>query len=161
MMRFFLFCLFALVALVPFGATASNVSKSNLNETQLSASERELLQATNKIRGKYNAGSVTPNPVLMNLARNYVRLVAEKNELNHKIGGDISKRLARVGYFQQRSGENLAAGPISPTDVVYAWLGSEHHKKNLLDSRFTEIGIGIYRAPNGVVFYCQILALPQ
>jgi uncharacterized protein YkwD len=159
-MRFFLFCLFALIALLPFGS-ASTKSKNNLNENQLSAGERELLQATNKIRGKYNVDSVEPNPILMDLARSYVKRIAEKNDLNHNIDGSISKRLKRVGYLYQRSGENLAAGPLSPTDIVYAWLGSEHHKKNLLDSRFTEIGIGIYRAPNGVIFYCQILAQPQ
>ena len=43
-------------------------------------------------------------------------------------------------------GENLAWGETSmatPRAIVAGWMGSDAHRANILDARFTEIGIGI------------------
>ncbi|MDP2650630.1 MAG: CAP domain-containing protein, partial [bacterium] len=50
------------------------------------------------------------------------------------------------GYDYISVGENLALGPFaSDAAVVEAWMGSPGHRANILNSRFTEIGVGAVR----------------
>ena len=41
-------------------------------------------------------------------------------------------------------GENLEAGAPSAVSVMTAWMGSEHHRENILDERFNKLGVGYY-----------------
>ncbi|MGE7771859.1 CAP domain-containing protein [Viridibacillus arvi] len=45
-----------------------------------------------------------------------------------------------ISYYY--AGENIAAGQISPKDVMNSWMNSPGHKANMLNSRFTHIGVG-------------------
>ena len=38
--------------------------------------------------------------------------------------------------------ENMAWGQTTPSGVMNTWMNSEGHRKNILDSRFTEIAVG-------------------
>ncbi len=52
-------------------------------------------------------------------------------------------------------GENLAWGQgdlSSPRATITAWLNSPHHRANLFDPRWTDLGIG-YRPPTGFLGY--------
>lgn len=50
------------------------------------------------------------------------------------------------GYDYISVGENLALGPFASDEaVVEAWMGSPGHRANILNSRFTEIGVGAVR----------------
>ena len=42
-------------------------------------------------------------------------------------------------------GENLAKGQLTAEEVVRDWMGSEGHRRNILQPSFTEIGVGIFR----------------
>ena len=57
-------------------------------------------------------------------------------------GGTPGDRITSQGYQWTTWGENLAAGLRSPEEVVQAWIDSSHHRANLLNSYFKEIGIG-------------------
>lgn len=48
-----------------------------------------------------------------------------------------------VGYNYQYAGENLAVHYFQAEDVQSAWMASPSHRKNILDERFTEVGVGI------------------
>jgi uncharacterized protein YkwD len=52
-------------------------------------------------------------------------------------------RLLAAGYTADVVGENLAAGQTSVEIVMEAWLHSADHRRNLLDPRFTQLGVGI------------------
>lgn len=41
-------------------------------------------------------------------------------------------------------GENIAGGFISPEDVMEGWMNSPGHRSNILDSKWTSVGIGCY-----------------
>ena len=44
--------------------------------------------------------------------------------------------------FPAGGGENIAAGYGSPGDVVAAWMSSEGHRANILNSSYTQVGVG-------------------
>ncbi|MGA9289383.1 MAG: CAP domain-containing protein, partial [Anaerobacillus sp.] len=41
------------------------------------------------------------------------------------------------------AGENIAQGQQTPEAVVDAWMKSEGHRKNIMNSSFTHIGVGL------------------
>ncbi|MHB8875514.1 MAG: CAP domain-containing protein, partial [Myxococcaceae bacterium] len=78
------------------------------------------------------------------VAQAYSDQLAAENFFAHVApdGADLRARLTRAGYRYQSAGENLglAVGPLA------AHFGIEHspgHRKNLLDSGFTRIGVGV------------------
>jgi uncharacterized protein YkwD len=42
------------------------------------------------------------------------------------------------------NGENIAQGQRSPEDVMEDWIDSPGHNENMLNSRFTRVGIGYF-----------------
>jgi len=56
--------------------------------------------------------------------------------------------ISQADYQYQHAGENLARDFEDSMDVVNAWMASPTHKKNILDSRFENIGVAVM---NGVI----------
>jgi uncharacterized protein YkwD len=71
-------------------------------------------------------------------------------------------RVRRTGYDARVVGENLAVGAHSETEVVEGWLHSPGHCENLMDARFTDMGVGYAGAepPRAGEYWVQVLALP-
>lgn len=55
-------------------------------------------------------------------------------------GSDLPLRAQRAGYSFRRISENLALCPCDGAEVVQAWLGSDGHRRNLLDPNISEMG---------------------
>jgi uncharacterized protein YkwD len=71
---------------------------------------------------------------------------------DHKRSGGPSfvQRIRRTGYLRGARkwvvGENIAwaeAQHSTPGGIVKAWMASPHHKENILDGTYEEIGIGL------------------
>jgi len=52
-------------------------------------------------------------------------------------------------------GENIAAGQIDPEKVMDSWMNSPGHRANILDDEFESIGIGHFKASNGLNYWVQ------
>jgi uncharacterized protein YkwD len=67
-----------------------------------------------------------------------------------------------VGYVSRLTGENIAYGPDSAEEVVAGWLGSAGHCANLMDSRFSAMGLAFSIEPKKhVVHWVLDEALPR
>ena len=53
-----------------------------------------------------------------------------------------------AGFEEGTAGENLGYGFWTPEEVCLAWKNSRTHYNNILDERFTEIGIGVAADPD-------------
>lgn len=62
--------------------------------------------------------------------------------------GDFADREGAAGYDWQLAGENLAAGFMTPRDVVAAWMDSTEHCRNILWPEFRDMGTG--ETPRGI-----------
>ncbi len=79
-------------------------------------------------------------------------------------GSTPAQRVERAGYGAHRIvGENIAAGAMSPTEVTAGWLASPAHCENIMDRRFTQIGIGYAASPHSDVgmYWTQDFAAPR
>ena len=59
-----------------------------------------------------------------------------------------------IGHYSE-TGENIAAGHKSPTEVVAAWMSSRKNKANILDSNYTSIGVSVNMDDSGRLFWVQ------
>lgn len=71
-------------------------------------------------------------------------------------GTNFSTSLSQQGVTYKRSGENIAWGQQSPEEVVSAWMNSSSHRTNIMNSRFTKIGVGYHQNVNGVNYWSQL-----
>ena len=69
--------------------------------------------------------------------------MARHNLLEHRgrDGSSAADRVTRAGYDWRSVGENIAAGQPSPQEVVAGWLRSPGHCANLMEPRFTDMGV--------------------
>ena len=50
--------------------------------------------------------------------------------------------MKKFGITYRSAGENIAKGQRTPQAVVNAWMNSSGHRANILNSSFTQIGVG-------------------
>jgi len=75
-------------------------------------------------------------------------------------GSTPASRVTRAGYAWRAVGENLAAGVATPDEAVAGWMQSAPHCQNLMDPRFTDMGVGYSVNPKNpsVIFWTQVFA---
>jgi uncharacterized protein YkwD len=102
---------------------------------------------------------------LNDAAREHARDMAKHSMLSHS-GSDGSTpavRVTRERYTWRVVGENVASGPTTADEVVAGWLASPHHCENLMDPRYTDMGIAYTVDPKSEsgVYWAQEFALPR
>ena len=124
-----------------------------------------LVDLTNSDRLNNNLIALKTNLLLEQAAKLKAENMAELSYFSHTSpnGKTPWKWLDEVGYSFRYAGENLAVNFSDSIDVEKAWMNSVSHKKNILNSNFTEIGIGtatgIYKNKEAV-FVVQFFGRP-
>lgn len=62
-----------------------------------------------------------------------------------------------LGIVSYVSGENIALGQISPEKVSNSWRNSPGHYANMINTRFTKIGVGVIKY-NGNYYWVQLFS---
>ncbi len=138
------------------------VTKRKLGK--LNRMEQAILKLTNRERKKHDKPALTAVSHLNVIAQQHAINMARQQKMDHKFDDkSVQDRLKGVGYKFGSYGENLAAGYKNEKIAVQGWMKSPPHRENILDEKdlgFTQIGIGVQRAANGVWYYCQVFARP-
>lgn len=71
-------------------------------------------------------------------------------------GSSFATALTEQKVSYRSAGENIAWGQRSPQEVVTAWMNSEGHRANIMNAKFTTIGVGYYQNANGTNYWCQL-----
>ncbi|HEY3559808.1 MAG TPA: CAP domain-containing protein [Kribbella sp.] len=106
--------------------------------------ERQVLDYTNQIRQQQGCGPLRLDSALVEAAGKHASDMVRRHYMDHTNpdGQDPGDRMKAAGYRGSSWGENIAAGYDSAQKVVAAWMQSDGHRKNILNCRFTTIGIG-------------------
>ena len=77
--------------------------------------------------------------------------MANLNMVEHQLPSeaDLEGRLAEAGARFSVIAENIAVG-ASPPIIHGGWMDSPGHRKNILDPRFTSVGIAAVHGPGGL-----------
>jgi uncharacterized protein YkwD len=147
---------------------------SSLPLRDSTAVSRRVLHLVNEARSRARrcgrqsfapAGPVRLSIALNRVALGHSRDMAARNYFQHESpsGSTPAQRVTAQGYKWRVVGENLAAGTTSPEETVQGWLDSPHHCVNVMDPRFTEMGVAYVVEPDSKlgVYWTQVFALPR
>ncbi|AEM21732.1 hypothetical protein Bint_1109 [Brachyspira intermedia PWS/A] len=63
-----------------------------------------------------------------------------------------------IENYWNGNGENIASGYKNAKEVMKAWMESKGHRENILDKRYTSVGVGLY-VKNGKAYWVQIFGI--
>lgn len=124
-----------------------------------------LVDLANGDRASSGLPALTVNPLLVAAAQAKAGDMAAKSYFAHTSpeGLDPWHWFKQAGYTFRHAGENLAVDFSDSADVERAWMNSPKHRDNILDPKFTEIGIatavGTYKGRT-TVFVVQEFGTP-
>jgi uncharacterized protein YkwD len=108
---------------------------------------------------------LTLSSTLATVAFGHAADMAEHDYFEHQdlTGRSPADRVRAGGYEDKLVGENIAYGPKSIDEVVQGWLDSPDHCENIMDPRFSEMGVAY--APGQLarrgLYWVQLLAAPR
>ncbi|KEK23567.1 CAP domain-containing protein [Bacillus gaemokensis] len=139
-------------------------NNNNNNETQkpaenkpaeetkgsLSEFEQRVVELTNAERTKQGLSALQVDNELSKVARTKSEDMQKNNYFDHNSPtyGSPFDMMKKFGISYKSAGENIAQGQRTPEEVVQAWMNSEGHRANILNSGFTHIGVGYVESGN-------------
>ena len=112
----------------------------------LTAPEHALFELTNADRAAYGLPPLVFDVALLDVARVRAQQQCGQEHLSHYLpDGSVAfvSMLGSAGVVWNVAGENLARN-YSPDAIELSLMGSETHRRNILDPRFTRVGIGAW-----------------
>ncbi len=128
---------------VPAG---SNVAKTLTGAEKIESEfQLEVLRLVNIERQRFGLNQLTYSAEMEKSAMIRAREIVDKFSHTRPDGTSC---FTAVNVSYSYIGENIAAGQVSPQDVVTAWMNSEGHRANILNSNFSQLGVGYLHLPN-------------
>jgi uncharacterized protein YkwD len=130
----------------PRSTAALSPGACNGGNTSFEVETRALI---NGQRMNVGLPALASNSALTSAARAHSQDMATSNTFSHtgSDGSDPFARMVTAGYSFSVAGENIYAGSQqnnSPSAAVSAWMGSSGHRENILNTSFTEVGLGYW-----------------
>ncbi len=113
----------------------------------LHAKEKRLLTRHNNARRNYGLRPFCVSSALQRAARAHSKDMIQRDYFSHNTKGkneDACARIRRFGYRWSSCGENIGYD-ATPDRMFHSWMHSSGHRRNILDGKFHNIGIGIYK----------------
>ena len=131
-------------------------NSSNING--FSKEQLEVLNLVNKERKANGLKPLTLNKELSNVANIKSRDMIEKGYFDHTSPtyGSPFDMMKKFNISYNTAGENIAMGQKTPSEVMNSWMNSSGHRANILNSTYTELGVGIQKDSNGTIYWTQM-----
>lgn len=156
----------ALVLVLLFGFSVFQATLIRTNsEFTAAVLPAVLIDLANKERESVTLSGLTVNATLEEAARMKAEHMAQNEYFAHVSpdGVDPWYWFYRSGYQFASAGENLAINFVDSKDVNRAWMDSPGHRANILNGKFTEIGIaavsGTYNGRK-TIYVVQLFGTP-
>lgn len=121
---------------------------------QQEAQAREVLTLINQKRAEAGAGPLIMADALEDVAEQRAAELAVLFSHTRPDGTDCFTAADGTGLSYRAAGENIASGYPNAASVVEGWMNSTGHRENILDTRFSHIGIGCFEY-NGTRHWVQ------
>lgn len=134
------------LVIVPGAPQASAMSNSTFG--------KKLHQQTNTSRAFRDIKKLKYQKCVDRYAQRQANRMARKRTMYHQDLGPILRKCDLRAVA-----ENVATGYTSPKANVKAWLKSPGHRRNLLNRKYTRLGIGVAKA-GGRTYTVQVFGRP-
>ena len=112
--------------------------------------ESEVIRLVNDIRSQNALKPLVTNWELSRVARYKSQDMVDKKYFSHTSPtyGSPFDMIRSFGLSYRAAGENIAYGQRTPKEVVDAWMNSSGHRANILNTSYTQIGVGYVSTGN-------------
>jgi uncharacterized protein YkwD len=114
------------------------------------AYESRILTLVNAQRATSGLAALTLSSCADSYAERWAAHLAQIGSLVHSSLGNLLG-----GCHARFVGENIGYGPVSADAMMRMWMASPGHRANILNPRFTAIGIGAVQTSGGVWYAAQ------
>jgi uncharacterized protein YkwD len=143
-------------------AVSAQGKMDNKKEFKVSDDEQAVIDATNAERKAKKMPALKMNEKLMETARGHAANMAKQNTMAHELNGaNVDKRADAAKYKYWRLGENVAYNWKDAKEALASWMDSKPHRENILNEKFTEIGVGAVKNEKGELYWCQVFGTPR
>ncbi len=137
---------------------------NNATTVQMSTIEQQYVDMTNAERWDRNMRVLSTNPLLVQVAREHSREMWEKNYFDHYsptpgLKTPMERYLKALGNKPTWAylGENLFyCSVVDAERGQKALMNSPKHRRNILDSRFEQMGVGVFVSPDGQFWVTEL-----
>lgn len=112
------------------------------------AAEACFVQQTNATRASKGLSTLPLSSALSDQARGHSAVMASSNSLYHSTGAQYPGDWTDLG-------ENVGVGPTCD-DIQAAFLASPHHYANIVDPKWTTMGVGVSLSPDGNTIWVTV-----
>jgi len=125
--------------------------------SQIGSQQAQMLEMVNQERAKAGLKPLAWDANLANVAQVKAKDMVDNNYFDHNSPtyGSPFNMMKNFGISYRAAGENLA-GSSSVERAHTGLMNSEGHRKNILNSNFTHIGIGVEKSPRYGYVYVQM-----
>jgi len=153
-------------ATTPIQAATSAPKSDSLNSvsagSNFNAFQKKVIDIVNKERATAGLGTLAENADSDKIATLKSEDMVKLNYFSHTSPtyGSPFEMLTHFNISYTAAGENIAYGQSTPDDVMTAWMNSPGHRANILNSNYTQIGVGIALKANGQLVWTQTFTRP-
>lgn len=116
----------------------------------------QVVSLVNAERAKAGLNALTLDTEIASAALVRARETEKSFSHTRPDGRAFNTVLTDNGIKFNGAGENIAWGQRSPEEVMNGWMNSEGHRANILNPRFTKIGVGHYQNAAGRNYWTQL-----
>lgn len=139
---------------------SDDIEPDNTESTEAGSNEysEEVLRLVNKERSKVGLKNLTLSSKLTSIATTKAKDMAEKRYFDHRSPtyGTPFEMLQKFGVKYKSAGENIAAGQKTPAQVMESWMNSSGHRANILNSSYTQLGVGFCTGGSYDTYWVQL-----
>ena len=142
--------------------TTSNTDSNTGNSAALGTYEQQVVDLVNQERAAAGLSALKVNTKLSAVAEKKAEDMAVNNYFSHTSPtyGSPFDMMKQFGISYTSAGENIAMGQKTPADVMNGWMNSSGHRANILNTSYTEIGVGYVTNSNGTGYWVQEFIRP-
>ena len=130
-------------------------SSNNSNNSKSSSMTDEVIELVNKERQKAGKSALISDDTLNEIAQMRAEEITKKFSHTRPDGTSCFTAFEDAGIVNVYSAENIAAGQKNANEVMKSWMNSSGHKKNILNSDYTKIGVGCVKS-GGKYYWVQV-----
>jgi len=144
--------------------SATSVAPVAIAENTPSSEQQDILTLSNQARQDAELNTLSFSTELNAAAQRHANDLADGAKFSHtgSDGSTMKERIQDSGYKYWSIAENIyyQAPRNRPERAVQGWLQSPGHRRNLLNGKFTEMGVG-YATNGRDHYYVQVFGTPQ
>jgi uncharacterized protein YkwD len=126
--------------------------------------EQQMYASHNSLRAGAGLAGLQLDATLVNIARSRAQDMAANNYFSHTSpsGVTVFSLMAGAGYGYGIAGENIARNSYPDTESVTVamngFMNSAAHRSNIMDARYTKVGIAMAIGANGMKYFVVVFA---